>query len=157
MKKIFLIIPFIFILNCSFNKVINHHGVQYLDKKHKNLMINQTNKNDIIKLLGKPSTKSTFDNDIWIYIERKTSTGSIYKLGKSKLLVNNVLVLEIDKMGLLAYKKFYDKESMNNIEISDASTGSVYRKRSFVYDFLSSMRQKINDPLGNRAKRMKEN
>ena len=120
-------------------------------------MINQTNKNDIIKLLGKPSTKSTFDNDIWIYIERKTSTGSIYKLGKSKLLVNNVLVLEIDKMGLLAYKKFYDKESMNNIEISDASTGSVYRKRSFVYDFLSSMRQKINDPLGNRAKRMKEN
>ena len=157
MKKFFLILPFIFILNCSFNKVVKHHGVQFLDKKHDKLIINQTNKNDIINLLGKPSTKSTFDNDVWIYIERKSSVGSIYKLGKKKLLVNNVLVLEINNMGLLASKKFYDKTSMNDIEMAVNSTDPVYRKRSFVYDFLSSMRQKINDPLGNRAKRTKEN
>tara|TARA_B100000700_G_scaffold220329_1_gene242530 strand:- start:647 stop:1120 length:474 start_codon:yes stop_codon:yes gene_type:complete len=157
MKKIFLILPFIFILNCSFNKVVKHHGVQFLDKKHDKLIINQTNKNDIINLLGKPSTKSTFDNDVWIYIERKSSVGSIYKLGKQKLLVNNVLVLEINQMGLLADKKFYDKNSMNDIEIATKQTDSVYGKRSFVYDFLSSMRQKINDPLGKRAKKIKEN
>ena len=157
MKIIFLILVFIFISNCSFNKVVKHHGVQFLDKKHEKLIISETNKNDVIDLLGKPSTKSTFDNDVWIYIERKTSTGSIYTLGKSKLLVNNVLVLEINNMGLLASKKFYDKRSMNDIEMTVNSTDSVYRKRSFVYDFLSSMRQKINDPLGNRAKRMKEN
>ena len=157
MKKFFLILPFIFILNCSFNKVVKHHGVQFLDKKHDKLIINQTNKNDIINLLGKPSTKSTFDNDVWIYIERKSSVGSIYKLGKQKILVNNVLVLEINKMGLLASKKFYDKKSMNDIEINVNSTDPVYRKRSFVYDFLSSMRQKINDPLGKRAKRMEKN
>ena len=108
--------------------------------------------NDIVNLLGKPSTKSSFDNDVWIYIERKTSIGSIYKLGKVDLLVNNVLVLEIDQMGLLASKKFYDKESMNDIKITTSSTDAVYGKRSFVYDFLSSMRQKINDPLGKRAK-----
>jgi len=157
MKKFFLILPFIFILNCSFNKVVKHHGVQFLDKKHDKLIINQTNKNDIINLLGKPSTKSTFDNDVWIYIERKSSVGSIYKLGKQKLLVNNVLVLEINQMGLLADKKFYDKNSMNDIEIATKQTDSVYGKRSFVYDFLSSMRQKINDPLGKRAKKIKEN
>ena len=151
MKKIFLILPFIFILNCSFNKVVKHHGVQFLDKKHDKLIINQTNKNDIINLLGKPSTKSTFDNDVWIYIERKSSVGSIYKLGKQKLLVNNVLVLEINQMGLLADKKFYDKNSMNDIEIATKQTDSVYGKRSFVYDFLSSMRQKINDPLGKKT------
>ena len=152
MKIIFLILVFIFISNCSFNKVVKHHGVQFLDKKHDKLIISETNKNDIINLLGKPSTKSTFDNDVWIYIERKTSTGSIYKLGKSKLLVNNVLVLEINNMGLLASKKFYDKSSMNDIEMTVNSTDPVYRKRSFVYDFLSSMRQKINDPLGKRKK-----
>ncbi len=152
MKKIFLILPFIFILNCTFNKVVKHHGVQFLDKKHDKLIINKTNKNDIVNLLGKPSTKSSFDNDVWIYIERKTSTGSIYKLGKKKLLVNNVLVLEIDQMGMLSSKKFYDKESMNDIKIAVSSTDPVYGKRSFVYDFLSSMRQKINDPLGKRAK-----
>ena len=153
MKKILFLIPFIFILNCSFNKVVKHHGVQFLDKKHKKLIISETNKNDIISLLGKPSTKSTFDTDVWIYIERKTSTGSIYKLGKKKILVNNVLVLEIDEIGLLASKKFYDKESMNDIKISGDTTDAVYRKRSFVYDFLSSMRQKINDSLGKRIKK----
>ena len=152
MKKFFFIIPFIFILSCSFEKVVKHHGVHFLDKKHTDLIINKTNKNDIINLLGKPSTKSTFDNDVWIYIERKTSVGSIFQLGKKKIVVNNVLVLEINKVGLLANKEFYDKNSMNDIEIAANETDPVYRKRSFVYDFLSSMRQKINDPLGKRQK-----
>ena len=153
MRKIFYIIPFILILSCSFNKVVKHHGVQFLDKKHSKLIINKTNKNDIVNLLGRPSTKSTFDNDVWIYIERKTSAGSIFKMGKKKLLVNNVLVLEINEIGLLASIKFYDKESMNDIKITENQTDPVYRKRSFVYDFLSSMKQKINDPLGKRIKK----
>ena len=127
--------------------MVKHHGVHFLDKKQKKLEINTTNKNDIIKLLGEPSTKSSFDNDVWIYIERKISTGSIFKLGKEKLIKNNVLVLEIDDLGLLADIKFYDKNTMNDIEFISTSTDSAYKKRSFVYDFLSSMRQKINEPM----------
>jgi len=103
--------------------------------------------------LGEPSTKSSFDNDVWIYIERKFSTGKIYKLGRNKTLVNNVLVLEIDEVGLLASKKLYKKEDMKDLKFAENSTDPVYRKRSFVYDFLSSMRQKINDPLGKRKKK----
>ena len=150
MKNFYLIFIFIFILNCSFNKVVKHHGVHFLDKKHQKLTINKTNKNDVLKLLGRPSTKSTFDNDVWIYIERKISTGKLHYLGKEKLLVNNVLVLELNEVGLLASKKLYKKNDMNNLEFSENLTDPVYRKRSFVYDFLSSMRQKINDPLGKR-------
>ena len=127
--------------------MVKHHGVHFLDKKQQKLEINTTNKNDIIKLLGEPSTKSSFDNDVWIYIERKISTGSIFKLGKEKLIKNNVLVLEIDDLGLLADIKFYDKNTMNDIEFISTSTDSAYKKRSFVYDFLSSMRQKINEPM----------
>ena len=146
MNKILLLI-LIFILSCTTNKVVKHHGVHFLDKKQQKLEINTTNKNDIIKLLGEPSTKSSFDNDVWIYIERKISTGSIFKLGKEKLITNNVLVLEIDDVGLLADIKFYNKNTMNNIEFVSTSTDPVYKKRSFVYDFLSSMRQKINEPM----------
>ena len=127
--------------------MVKHHGVHFLDKKQQKLVIKTTNKNDIIKLLGEPSTKSNFDNDVWIYIERKISTGSIFKLGKEKLITNNVLVLEIDDLGLLANVKFYDKNTMNDIEFVSTSTDSAYKKRSFVYDFLSSMRQKINEPM----------
>ena len=127
--------------------MVKHHGVHFLDKKLQKLEIKTTNKNDIIKLLGEPSTKSNFDNDVWIYIERKISTGSIFKLGKEKLITNNVLVLEIDDLGLLADMKFYDKNTMNDIEFVSTSTDSAFKKRSFVYDFLSSMRQKINEPM----------
>ena len=118
-----------------------------MEKKYEKLTINVSNTNDITKLLGEPSTKSSFDNDVWIYIERKISTGKIYQLGKEKLLVNDVLVLEIDNLGLLSSKKLYKKNDMKDLTFAESSTDPIYRKRSFVYDFLSSMRQKINEPM----------
>ena len=152
MKFLIYLFLFTFILSCSFNKVVNHHGVHFLEKKHEKLAVNKSNKNDILQLLGEPSTKSTFDKDMWIYIERKISTGKIYYLGKEKLIVNNVLVLELNNMGLLASKQLYTKEDMKDLKFVENTTDPSYRKRSFVYDFLSSMRQKINDPLGKRKK-----
>tara|TARA_B100001029_G_C14973509_1_gene401675 strand:+ start:452 stop:913 length:462 start_codon:yes stop_codon:yes gene_type:complete len=147
MKKI-LILTLIFLASCSLNKVVQHHGVHNLEKKQAKLKINSTNKNDIIKLIGPPSTKSTFDNDVFIYIERKTSSSKLTKLGKKKLLTNNVLVLEIDNTGLLLSKKFYNKDDMNNLKFNEDQTDLNYSKKSFVYNFLSSLRQKIDDPLG---------
>jgi len=126
--------------------------VNLLDKKQEKLILNETNKNDVIKMLGPPSTKSNFDNDIWIYIERKTTTNNFFKLAKEKIIVNNVLVLEIDKYGMLVNKEFYNKEKMNDLDFSKDTTDTILSKRSFVYDFLSSMRQKLNDPLGKRKK-----
>ena len=156
MKKIYLIIlSLLFISNCSLNKVIKHHGVHYLDIKEKQLVINQTNKNDIFKILGPPSTKGMFDNNVYIYIERKTSSSKLRKLGKKKLLINNVLIVEIDNKGILVSKEFLNKEKINKINFSESTTDKNYSKRSFVYGFLSSMRQKINDPLG--KKRNKQN
>ena len=147
MKKI-LLLSFIFLASCSLNKVILHHGVHNLKEKQSKLRINYTNKNDIIKLIGPPSTKSTFDNDVYIYIERKTSSSKLTKLGKKKLLSNNVLVLELDKTGILLSKKFYNKDDMNDLNFDDNETSINYSKRSFIYNFLSSIRQKIDDPLG---------
>ena len=147
MKKI-LLLSLILISSCTFNKVIQHHGVHNLEKKQTKLKINYTNQNDIIKLMGPPSTKSSFNNDVYIYIERKTSGTKITKLGKKKLLKNDVLVLEIDKKGILLSKKFYNKDDMNQIEFDENETGINYSKKSFIYNFLSSLRQKIDDPLG---------
>ena len=152
MNKIYFIIIFLCIANCSFNKAIKHHGVNFLEKKQEKLILKTTNKNDIIKILGPPSTKSTFDNDVWIFIERKTTTKKLFKLARKKILVNNVLVLEIDSYGLLVKKEFYNMEKMNDLDFSKKTTEAIYTKKSFVYDFMSSMRQKLNDPLGKRKK-----
>jgi outer membrane protein assembly factor BamE (lipoprotein component of BamABCDE complex) len=147
MKKI-LLLSLILLASCTLNKVVKHHGVHNLEQKQTKLKINQTNKNDIINLIGPPSTKSTFDNDVYIYIERKTSGSKLVKLGKKKLIKNDVLVLEIDSKGILLTKNFYNKDEMNNIRFDDDVTSINYSKKSFIYNFLSSVRQKIDDPLG---------
>ena len=153
MKIIFnLILIFIFITSCSINKVIKKHGVRNLEIKQEKLFINQSNSNDIITLLGPPSTQSVFDNDMWIFIEREITNERLLKLGREKLITNNVLILEINNQGILIKKDFFDINKMNEIQFSSMKTQNKYTKRSFVYDFLSSMRQKINDPLGKRKK-----
>ena len=147
-----IIIVFFFITSCTLDRVVKKHGVRNLKIKQEKLLIFETNKNDIQEILGPPSSKSVFDNDLWIYIEREITNDKLLKLGGEKLVVNNVLFLEVDNKGLLIKKNFYDINEMNEAKLSELSTEAKYSKRSFIYDFLSSMRQKINDPLGKRKK-----
>ncbi len=149
----FFISIFFLISNCSFDLVDDHHGVFNLDKKQKKIAVQESNVNDIINIFGEPSTKSTFDNDVWIYIERKITNTHFF--GRRKLIVNNVMVLEIDDKGLLAKKDFYNIDDMKKLNFDNKRSESL-RKRSFVYNFLSSMRQKINDPLGVRQKKRQQ-
>ena len=156
MKRLLYIILLGFIVtNCSFKPVVKHHGVPFLEKKQSELIVNESNINDIKKILGNPSTKSKFDNDVWIYIERKQTQSSLKNLGRMKIFKNDVLVLEINNYGILKKKEFYNKDDMENIKIVEATTESGFKRNSFIYDFMSSMRQKINDPLGQRAKKRK--
>jgi outer membrane protein assembly factor BamE (lipoprotein component of BamABCDE complex) len=157
MKKILYIIFLSLIAsNCSFEPVVKHHGIPFLEKKQNSLIVNKSNINDIKGILGDPSTKSKFDNDLWIYIERKQTQSRLKNLGRMKIYKNDVLVLEIDKYGILKSKQFYNKDDMEDIKIVKATTESEFEKNSFIYNFLSSMRQKMNDPLGVRAKKRKE-
>ena len=130
--------------------MVKHHGVHFLENKQKKLKILETNTNDTKKILGYPSTKNSFDNDIWIYLERKTTISKIRTLGKRKLLINNVLVLEFDNRGLLVKKDFYDINDMNKIKISKDQTDVLSKKDTFIRTLISNLRQKINDPLGKR-------
>ena len=149
MKILFnLIVIFLFISNCTLNKVIKHHGVHFLEKKNKKLVIGKTNKNDIIKLLGPPSTKGAFKEELWIYMEIQTSSSKLTRLGKKELLKNDILLLDIDSKGILSKNVFFNKEDMNKIKFSEDTTQMSYSKDNFIYDFLYSIRQKINDPLG---------
>ena len=156
MNKLYIFFLFLILSNCSFKPVVKHHGVPFLEKKQASLIINKTNRNDIRIILGNPSTTSKFDNDVWIYIERKQTQSKIKNFGKMRILKNDVLVLEIDNYGVLKRKNFYNKNDMEKIEIVEATTEAGFERNSFIYDFMSSMRQKINDPLGTRAKKRKE-
>ena len=147
------IIIFFIITNCTLKEVKKHHGYHYLEKKNNTLFINIANKNDTLEILGPPSTKGSFDNDLWIYIELLEKKQSLFKLGRNIIDINNILVLEFDARGILVEKVFYNKDNMRDFRFSTGETEVAYKKDNFIYNFLSSLRQKINDPLGKRKSR----
>ena len=145
MKKtiFFLLACLIFFTGCQRREVIKTHGIAYLEKREKLIILNKSNKNDAINVLGHPATKGMSDDNLWIYIERTTTKGKFFKLGRSYLKKNNVLILEFDKYGVLNKKEFYDKENMKEINFAKAITENDVRKENFIYSFLSSIRQKM--------------
>ena len=149
--RLFIIIIILFLSSCSLNKVVKHHGVHFLEEKQKKIEIFSNNLNDVRSILGPPSTKNSFDNDIWIYIERKTTVSQVRTLGKRKLLINNVLILEFDNRGLLVKKEFLNKEQMNKIKVSSNKTDVLTKKDTFIRSVITSLKHKINDPLGKRT------
>ena len=146
--KIFIIILAIFLTSCKLNKVVNHHGIHNLEAKSQELLINQTNINQIKSLLGPPSSTSYFDEDILIYLERKTSNSKLLKLGKKKLIVSNVLLLEVDNRGMLINKEFLDQDDLNKLKFTNKTTKTITDQESFVFKALSGVITKIDDPLG---------
>ena len=141
----------LFTLSCSLNKVKNNHGILSLENKFNKIYVNKSNANDILSIFGPPSTKSEFDENIWIFIERKKSNQSIFKLGNQKIIKNNVAVLELNNKGILSSKKIYDINNMNRYKFSKNTTEKSYEKDSYIYGVLTSLREKINAP----AKRKK--
>ena len=137
------VVLFIFLLGCQLEEPSKNHGIVFLENRSNQLIINTTNKNDVIKIIGQPHSKSINDYDIWIYVERTLSKGKYHKLGKHVLKKNNTLVLEFDKFGILKSKKIYDINNTNKIAFSKNETKNELSKRSFVETFLQSIKQKM--------------
>jgi outer membrane protein assembly factor BamE (lipoprotein component of BamABCDE complex) len=143
-KNTFLLFTFFFIiLGCERNEVIKSHGISYLEKREKLILINKSNKNDVINIFGEPSTKGMTNDNLWIYIERSMTRGKLLKLGTNYVKKNNALVLEFNKYGILITKKFYNKNDMQKITFAKNITENEIRKENFIFSFLSSVRQKM--------------
>lgn len=140
---VFLLISLFLITACQRDTVYKTHGIAYLEKREKLITVNESNKNDIVKVLGVPATKGLDNDNLWIYIERTRTRGKMIKLGQNVLLKNNILVLEFDKYGVLVAKEFYDKNKMGKIKFDKDVTTFQGKKDNFIHSFLSSIRQKM--------------
>ena len=150
--KILILFLFLFTLNCSTNKVSKNHGFKSLETKFEKIVINQTNKNDIIDLIGSPSTKSDFNKNKWFYIERRKTNQSLFKLGQKKIEKNNILMVEFNNRGILKNKKIFDIVDMNEIEYVKSLTQKDFKQNNFLYNIFTSFREKMNAPARNRSK-----
>ena len=144
-----LIFIFFFTLNCSLNKVSNTHGFRFLDTKFEKIVVNKTNKNDVRKIIGPPSSVSKFD-DIWLYIERQKTNQELFKLGKKKISKNNILILSFNNKGIIIEKDLLNLDKMNDIRIAEAKTIKKFDQNNFVYNLMSTLREKINAPTRNK-------
>jgi len=142
-KTLYLFLVLVFLTNCQRNEVIKSHGISYLEKREKLILINKSNKNDVINIFGEPSTKGMTNDNLWIYIERSMTRGKLLKLGTNYVKKNNALVLEFNKYGILITKKFYNKNDMQKITFAKNITENEIRKENFIFSFLSSVRQKM--------------
>ena len=150
--RIFIIFSFLFILNCSVNKVSNNHGFTSLQIKFEKILINKTNKNDILNIIGPPSTISNFNKNKWFYIERTKANQSLFKLGIKKILKNNILIVKFNNKGILEEKKLLKLDDMNDIKFTKDITDKDYKQNDVLFNILSSLREKINAPAKNRSK-----
>jgi len=150
--RIFFIFLFLFTLNCSPNKVSNNHGFTSLQDKFDKISINKTNKNDILKIIGPPSSISNFNNDKWFYIERMKKNQSLFKLGIKKIQKNDILIVKFNNKGILEYKKILKLNDMNDIEFAKNITEKDYKQNNMLFKVLSSIREKVNAPVKKRTK-----
>ena len=150
--KILFIFFLLLITNCSSNKVSNNHGFSSLDTKFEKITVNKTNKNDILKIIGPPSSISDFDKNKWFYIQRMKQNQSLFKLGIKKIKKNNILIIQFDNRGILVKKKILDLNNMNDIKYVKDITEKEFKQNDILFKVFSSLREKANAPARNRGK-----
>ena len=149
--RIFLLFIFFIIINCSGNKVTNYHGAKLLEEKFDEIKVNISNKNDLIKIIGPPSTVSDFNPNRWFYIERLKTNQSLFKLGNQVIKKNNILIVELNDKGILKKKNLLNLDNMNDIKYLKKITTKDFKKdEKILSGVLTSFREKINAPMRNR-------
>ena len=143
---VLLISIFLLVANCNNKKVSSNHGFKALEVKMNKISINESNKNDILKIIGPPSFKSGFDNNLWFYVERRKTNQPLRKLGIKKIEINNTLALQFDNTGILQNKKIVKKDQMNDLKFSNVSTQKDFKQNNFLFNVFSSLREKMNAP-----------
>ncbi len=121
-----------------------------MEKKFEKIKVNETNKNDLIKIIGPPSSKSDFNKNIWFYFERFKTNQSLFKLGTQKIKKNNILVLELNELGILKSKKILNIDNMNELDFAKKTTSKDFKNNTILYGVFSSLREKINAPIRNK-------
>ena len=150
--RILIIILLLLTASCSNNKVVKNHGLRALDIKSERIIISKTNKNDVIDLLGKPSSISLFDENLWLFIQSEKINQSIIKLGKAKIISNNVLEVKFNSRGIVEEKKLYQIKDMNDLQVVKDRTTSEYDNTSSLGKLFKSIEQKIGSPSKNRKR-----
>ena len=142
-KKFIHIIIFFILISCKLQEPYKNHGILHLKKRSDLLVVNKSNTNDVLNIIGHPHTVSLENENEWFFVERVLSKGDFHKLGQNVLEKNNILVLKFDKYGILVEKNLLGKDDKNKVSFSMDETENERTQKSFVEKFLTSLRSKM--------------
>ena len=134
---------FILLLGCQLKEPQKNHGILFLENRSAKLKVDVSNQNDVIKSIGHPHSKSINDENEWFFVERTLTKGEFHKLGKNILKESNILILKFDKYGILKEKMLLTKEDIKKLSFSDKETSNELSQKSFIQNFLTSLRDKM--------------
>ena len=141
--QVYFIVLFLILPACQFNQPYKNHGIIFLENRANKLVEKKSNKNDVIKIIGQPHTKSLNNDEEWFYFERIFTKGEYHKLGRNLLKTNNVLIVEFDKFGVLKNKVFLNKDDLKKVKFSEEITDNNLTQKSFVQKLLTSIKEKM--------------
>ena len=140
--KIIFAILFFQLNSCGLKVVENHGQIYEKNINFKELQVGKTTRNEIVQLLGSPSTTSNFDDEqSWIYINSEFKR-FVFLDGSNT--DQKILILSFNQ-NTLKNKELLSKNDINNIEYEKTLTDSRGKKVNWIKDFFSNLNP---DPYG---------
>ena len=139
------IISYIIIITLMYNcsPRISRHGNIFSNDELKILKNSRLNKSEIIEILGQPSTKSTFSDNIWYYIFFIQKEKAYFQVKNSS---NKVLKIKFnEKQNVETYDIIKNDTSIKINTIKVDTEKSVFSK-GLVRELLDSFVRRMEEP-----------
>ncbi len=99
------------------------------------LKVGESRQSDVENILGPPTTRATFNPNIWYYIGQRTEKTAFFK---PEIVSSKTLSLQFDESGLLASIDSIDPALAQNIEPAAGKTPTLGRDYGFFEQMLGN-------------------
>ncbi|NRA73254.1 MAG: outer membrane protein assembly factor BamE [Rickettsiales bacterium] len=122
-----------------------HHGKELTNEVLVKLRTKKSTKEDVLEILGTPSSISAFNDDIWYYISLKKKGVSVLK---PKITEQIVIELKF-KNNLLMQVKKYNADQVPSFKFNKQKTKVEGSDPSALKDFVRNLGRYNKDPKRN--------
>ena len=134
--KLFIFISLYILTSCGLKVTDNHGFVHDTNVNLNDFLVGKSTKEDILNILGTPSTKSTFDGEkSWFYVSSEFKK-FVFLDGENT--DQKILIFSFDN-NVLEEKKLLSKNDINDIEYEKTVTDSSGKKLSWLKQFFTNL------------------
>jgi outer membrane protein assembly factor BamE (lipoprotein component of BamABCDE complex) len=96
----------------------------------------QSSQQDVIQLLGSPSSLATFDDRTWYYVSQRTESHTFYY---RTVVAQDVVAIAFDDQGVVSRINRHDLNGAREIDVVDRETPTAGNELSVLEQFLGNI------------------